>query len=88
VFDLRVVVPVPDMAELDAVSPAGPDRPVGPGRGNPTRRPGAEPTSPGNAAGRCARPSIWPHVEERVVDLSPSTTPRWSSLTPGGWPSG
>src|SRR4051812_27756019 len=67
VFDLQVVVPVPDMAELDAGavgSAAGPGGLPGPG--------GAEPDLldlTGNAAGPPRRPSIWPHVEERVVDL-------------------
>jgi ATP-dependent Lhr-like helicase len=54
-FDLRVVVPVPDMAELDAESNAGGGA--------------AEPDLTGPATGAAARPSIWPHVEERVVDL-------------------
>jgi ATP-dependent Lhr-like helicase len=66
VFDLQVVVPVPDMAELDAepgmMSPQpGPGGVPGPG--------GAEPDLTGNAAAPPRRPSIWPHVEERVVDL-------------------
>ncbi|WP_116948368.1 ATP-dependent helicase [Jiangella endophytica] len=50
-WDLKVVVPVPDLDELDAVAPPVP-APVGfddEGDG-------------GNA-------SIWPHVEQRVVDL-------------------
>jgi ATP-dependent Lhr-like helicase len=46
-FDLRVVVPVPDLGEL----------------GQPT----GDLTGP--AAGEPPRASIWPHVEERVVDL-------------------
>jgi ATP-dependent Lhr-like helicase len=46
-FDLRVEVPVDDMAEL----------------GTPT----GEVT--GSAAGEQPRASIWPHVEERVLDL-------------------
>jgi ATP-dependent Lhr-like helicase len=46
-FDLRVVVPVPDLGAI------------------------GEPTGDlsGPAAGDPARTSIWPHVEERVVDL-------------------
>src|SRR4051812_30595628 len=67
VFDLTVVVPVPDMAELDAGAVGSPAVPGGlPGPG------GAEPDLldlTGNAAGPPRRPSIWPHVEERVVDL-------------------
>ncbi|MFL6177863.1 MAG: DEAD/DEAH box helicase, partial [Ornithinibacter sp.] len=46
-WDLRVVVPVPDMAEL----------------GQPTG------DLSGAAAGPEQRASIWPHVEERIVDL-------------------
>ncbi|WP_369052968.1 ATP-dependent helicase [Kineococcus terrestris] len=51
-FDLRVVVPVEDMSDLDAS-----------GRG-------AESDDlTGQAAGEPRRASIWPHVEERIVDL-------------------
>lgn len=46
-WDLRVVVPVPDMAELG--------RPTG--------------DLAGAASGQEPRASIWPHVEERIVDL-------------------
>ena len=46
-WDLRVVVPVPDLAELGQVS------------GDLS----------GAAAGAEQRTSIWPHVEERIVDL-------------------
>ncbi len=55
-FDLRVVVPVPDLGDLGsgAADPRGPD-------------PGADLS--GNAAGAMPSASIWPHVEERVVDL-------------------
>jgi ATP-dependent helicase Lhr and Lhr-like helicase len=68
VFDLQVVVPVPDMADLDA-APASLTPQLGPG-GVPGPG-GAEPDLDltGNAAGLPRRPSIWPHVEERVVDL-------------------
>jgi ATP-dependent Lhr-like helicase len=58
-FDLRVVVPVPDMAELDAASTGAP--------GSSATEPDGDLT--GAAAGAARRPSIWPHVEERVVDL-------------------
>lgn len=47
-FDLSVVVPVEDLAELG---------------GSPV----AEHSGP--AAGPAERPSIWPHVEERIADL-------------------
>ncbi len=46
-WDLRVVVPVPDMSEL----------------GQPTG------DLSGAASGQEQRASIWPHVEERIVDL-------------------
>ncbi len=46
-WDLRVVVPVPDMSEL----------------GQPTG------DLSGPASGQEQRASIWPHVEERIVDL-------------------
>ncbi len=57
-WDLRVIVPVPDMAELDNVSNGVPGA-------------GADPDQDltGAAAGAAHRPSIWPHVEERIVDL-------------------
>ncbi|EYR63354.1 ATP-dependent helicase, partial [Actinotalea ferrariae CF5-4] len=60
--EVQVVVPVPDLADLaSAGSPTAP----APGRGVPD--PTADLT--GSAAGAPPRPSIWPHVEERVVDL-------------------
>ncbi len=60
VLDLKVVVPVPDMAELDAVpEQAAQPSPVEPEELDLT----------GLAAGAGRRPSIWPHVEEAVVDL-------------------
>ena len=63
-FDLRVVVPVPDMADLDAAATGVPGAP--PAGGEPSW---GEPDLTGAAAGALRRPSIWPHVEERVVDL-------------------
>ncbi|ABS02977.1 ATP-dependent helicase [Kineococcus radiotolerans] len=52
-FDLRVVVPVEDMSDLDAS-----------GRG------AEDPDDlTGQASGGARRASIWPHVEERIVDL-------------------
>jgi ATP-dependent helicase Lhr and Lhr-like helicase len=56
-FDLRVVVPVPDLAELDSRAPLDQD----------SFDPDADLT--GAAAGELRSPSIWPHVEERVADL-------------------
>ncbi len=55
-FDLRVVVPVPDMADPGAV-PRG---------GEPAA---TEPDLSGPAAAALRGPSIWRHVEEQVVDL-------------------
>ncbi|WP_347352214.1 DEAD/DEAH box helicase [Intrasporangium sp.] len=53
-WDLRVVVPVPDLAELGSavveIEPGMPDL-------------------SGPATGPLPRASIWPHVEERIVDL-------------------
>jgi ATP-dependent Lhr-like helicase len=72
VFDLQVVVPVPDMADLDAGAvgtPAAPGGLPGPGGAEPDLLPDLLPDLTGNAAGVPRRPSIWPHVEERVVDL-------------------
>ncbi|MBL8930226.1 MAG: ATP-dependent helicase [Kineosporiaceae bacterium] len=61
VFELSVVVPVPDMGDLDALGPPG----------TPAQGRASEPSLDlsGPAAGEPRRPSIWPHVEERVVDL-------------------
>jgi ATP-dependent Lhr-like helicase len=57
--EVDVVVPVPDLSDLaDAPATAGADGTAAPG-----------PDLSGPAAGRPRRPSIWPHVEERVVDL-------------------
>ncbi|WP_460628370.1 Lhr family helicase [Intrasporangium mesophilum] len=53
-WDLDVVVPVPDMAEL-----AGSPVEIAPG----------VPDLSGPAAGNAPQASIWPHVEERIVDL-------------------
>ena len=53
-WELDVVVPVPDMAEL-----AGAPVEIAPG----------VPDLSGPAAGNAPQASIWPHVEERIVDL-------------------
>ncbi len=58
--EVDVVVPVPDLSDL-----GGAPAPTGAGR---TDLDGA-PDLSGAAAARPRRPSIWPHVEERVVDL-------------------
>ncbi len=68
VFDLTVVVPVPDMTDLDAaMGPPGAPRPGGAAEPDPAGAGGLDLSGP--AAGDLRRPSIWPHVEERVVDL-------------------
>ncbi|MDN5768545.1 MAG: ATP-dependent helicase, partial [Humibacillus sp.] len=53
-WDLEVVVPVPDLGEL-----AGAATEISPG----------VPDLSGPAAGQAPQASIWPHVEERIVDL-------------------
>ncbi|MFD1056737.1 ATP-dependent helicase [Terrabacter terrigena] len=53
-WELDVVVPVPDMGEL-----SGPAAEISPG----------VPDLSGPAAGNAPQASIWPHVEERIVDL-------------------
>ncbi len=64
-IEVDVVVPVPDLGDLGsaartALSDDGaPLPPLPPGEADLT----------GSAAGSAPRPSIWPHVEERVVDL-------------------
>ncbi|UUU39656.1 ATP-dependent helicase [Streptomyces sp. NBC_00162] len=52
-FDLSVVVPVQDMGELVGVPP--------------TKSGGGSPATEGREGGD--KPSIWPHVEERIADL-------------------
>ncbi len=53
-IELQVVVPVEDMTELDTM----------PGRGS-----GGDVEGDGEVGGPAPRRSIWPHVEERVLDL-------------------
>jgi ATP-dependent Lhr-like helicase len=66
-WDIDVVVPVPDLADLDAaVARGGPDDGgAGPGAAGV---PGV-PDLSGDATSPLRRASVWPHVEERVVDL-------------------
>lgn len=66
--EVDVVVPVPDLSDLGGTPvPAGDATTAGPGRG--PSGPAGAPDLSGAAAARPRRPSIWPHVEERVVDL-------------------
>lgn len=70
--EVDVVVPVPDLSDLTGAPGTAPaegptGRPSRPGRRAPL--PGGGPDLSGAAAARPRRPSIWPHVEERVVDL-------------------
>jgi ATP-dependent Lhr-like helicase len=55
VVQVGVVVPVPDMSALDA--------------GDNASGPGAEEEVEGSAAGAAQRASIWPAVQEKVLDL-------------------
>ncbi|MFE7408394.1 DEAD/DEAH box helicase [Isoptericola sp. NPDC057559] len=73
-WDIEVVVPVPDLADLDAASTV-PD-PTAPGPASTAPQPGPSPglgdeevDLSGDAASPLRRASVWPHVEERVVDL-------------------
>ena len=80
-IEVDVVVPVPDLADLrsapaaagdvDASQPRGAQAPGTQHQGvsgPATLAPGV-PDLSGAAAGPRARPSVWPHIEERVVDL-------------------
>lgn len=72
---IDVVVPVPDLADLDSAPATGPADPAA--SGGAASAPGA--AAPGSGddeidlSGEATRPlrraSVWPHVEERVVDL-------------------
>ncbi|SKC79216.1 ATP-dependent helicase Lhr and Lhr-like helicase [Krasilnikoviella flava] len=64
---IDVVVPVPDLADLDA---AGVPDPTAPKPAAPDSGLGDEELDlTGDAASPLRRASVWPHVEERVVDL-------------------
>ncbi|HEY2692290.1 MAG TPA: DEAD/DEAH box helicase, partial [Streptosporangiaceae bacterium] len=69
-IELQIVVPVEDMADLEtadgfSVPGTGPDRPPAPGGATPG--PGGDGDS-GQPDDPARRRSIWPHVEERVLD--------------------
>jgi ATP-dependent Lhr-like helicase len=61
-LDLRIVVPVEDMADLETAAP-----PPAHGGGPSPGEPGEEIFEP--TADPVRRPSIWPHVEAHVLDL-------------------
>ncbi|MFJ4106442.1 Lhr family helicase [Oerskovia enterophila] len=64
-IEVDIVVPVPDLSDLR--SAPGPSRATGAEDLAPL--PDGEPDLSGPATARPPRPSVWPHVEERVVDL-------------------
>ncbi|WBL19240.1 ATP-dependent helicase [Citricoccus sp. NR2] len=57
-WDLTVSVPVEDMTDLPGAAGAGSGAAVGPGFGESGSGPGLQPHA-----------SLWPHVEERIVDV-------------------
>ncbi|WP_449385371.1 ATP-dependent helicase [Cellulomonas soli] len=61
-LEVDVVVPVPDLSDVTSAGPAG-------AQGEASAPPLADVNLSGPAAAPLARPSVWPHVEERVVDL-------------------
>ncbi len=68
-LDLKIVVPVEDMADLETADgrPGGAEMTGGPGGPGGPGGSGAGGTGPDGDPAR--RHSIWPHVEERVLDL-------------------
>ncbi|GEL45542.1 DEAD/DEAH box helicase [Cellulomonas hominis] len=64
-----VVVPVPDLTDLGAPLPDDGSRHPAPPDGVAPLAPGERDLTGQAAAEGGTRPSIWPHVEERVVDL-------------------
>ncbi|WP_125775255.1 DEAD/DEAH box helicase [Antribacter gilvus] len=67
-WDISVVVPVPDLADLGAATPEGPTAVRGAGEATGDDEAGF-PDLSGAATSPLRRASVWPHVEERVVDL-------------------
>ena len=65
-LEVDVVVPVPDLGDLRTMPSTTADDPTATGTPGPVDE---EPDLTGTANGSLRRPSIWPHVEERVVDL-------------------
>ncbi|MFC8798240.1 DEAD/DEAH box helicase [Promicromonospora sp. NPDC057138] len=70
---IDVVVPVPDLADLDSAPAPGPADGAAPATGaagpDGTRSGDDEIDLSGEATRPLRRASVWPHVEERVVDL-------------------
>ncbi|PZH16709.1 DEAD/DEAH box helicase, partial [Streptomyces sp. NTH33] len=62
-FDLSVVVPVEDLGN------PGEPREARPYKSGGGRREGGSSVTDADGGGRAERPSIWPHVEERITDL-------------------
>lgn len=63
-IEVDVVVPVPDLADLRGAGATST-----PGNQQSWDAAPGGPDLTGQGGGRAARPSVWPHVEERVVDL-------------------
>ena len=73
-WDIEVVVPVPDLADLDSAQGVPDPTAPGPAATAPAGGPGGglgdeEVDLTGGATAPLRRASVWPHVEERVVDL-------------------
>jgi ATP-dependent Lhr-like helicase len=70
-LELKIVVPVEDMADLQMSAGAPGRDPDGRGRGAGNGRAGAGAVleDPGDGGDPVRQHSIWPHVEERVLDL-------------------
>jgi ATP-dependent Lhr-like helicase len=68
---IDVVVPVPDLADLDSAPATGPSEAAPPGATGPDGQGSGddEIDLSGEAIRPLRRASVWPHVEERVVDL-------------------
>jgi ATP-dependent Lhr-like helicase len=70
---IDVVVPVPDLADLDSAPATGPSDAAAPALGAAAPGGSASGDDEIDLSGEATRPlrraSVWPHVEERVVDL-------------------